>query len=178
MVNVGMFFDHSEYFTAIWYNLWPFGICLVIWFNYSVLVRSDREKSGNPGRICSVEILMFCRVVVNWAEFSKSIFENRMKGIFAFRTAFKKTLLSQPASQTLSRESERVEPKRKQKQKFLNSELQKVNRLPLTLIFESFLRNVEFGCWRIKLRVFSFYLFPTMLSMVQCPVLKKTRVEA
>jgi hypothetical protein len=27
MANVGIFYDHLEYFTAIWYNLWPFGIC-------------------------------------------------------------------------------------------------------------------------------------------------------
>jgi hypothetical protein len=26
MENVGMFYDHLEYFTAIWYNLWTFGI--------------------------------------------------------------------------------------------------------------------------------------------------------
>jgi hypothetical protein len=26
MKNVGIFFDRLEYFTAIWYNLWPFGI--------------------------------------------------------------------------------------------------------------------------------------------------------
>jgi hypothetical protein len=26
MVNVGVFYDHLEYFKAIWYNLWPFGI--------------------------------------------------------------------------------------------------------------------------------------------------------
>jgi hypothetical protein len=26
MENVGLFYDHLEYFTAIWYNLWPFGI--------------------------------------------------------------------------------------------------------------------------------------------------------
>jgi hypothetical protein len=26
MENVGTFNDHLEYFTAIWYNLWPFGI--------------------------------------------------------------------------------------------------------------------------------------------------------
>jgi hypothetical protein len=26
MVNVGIFHDHLEYFMAIWYNLWPFGI--------------------------------------------------------------------------------------------------------------------------------------------------------
>jgi hypothetical protein len=26
MVNVTSFYDHLEYFMAIWYNLWPFGI--------------------------------------------------------------------------------------------------------------------------------------------------------
>jgi hypothetical protein len=26
MVNVGIFYDHLEYFIAIWYNLWPFGV--------------------------------------------------------------------------------------------------------------------------------------------------------
>jgi hypothetical protein len=25
MVNIGVFYDHLEYFMAIWYNLWPFG---------------------------------------------------------------------------------------------------------------------------------------------------------
>jgi hypothetical protein len=25
-VNVGTFYDHLEYFMAIWNNLWPFGI--------------------------------------------------------------------------------------------------------------------------------------------------------
>jgi hypothetical protein len=26
MKNVVLFYDHLEYFTAIWYNLWPLGI--------------------------------------------------------------------------------------------------------------------------------------------------------
>jgi hypothetical protein len=26
MLNVGIFYDHLEYFMAIWYNLKPFGI--------------------------------------------------------------------------------------------------------------------------------------------------------
>jgi hypothetical protein len=26
MENVGIFYDQLEYFTAIWYSLWPFGI--------------------------------------------------------------------------------------------------------------------------------------------------------
>jgi hypothetical protein len=24
--NVGMFYDHLEYFTVDWYSLWPFGV--------------------------------------------------------------------------------------------------------------------------------------------------------
>jgi hypothetical protein len=30
MENVGLFYDHLEYFTVIRYNLWQFGIILVI----------------------------------------------------------------------------------------------------------------------------------------------------
>jgi hypothetical protein len=26
MLNVVIFYDHLEYFMAIWYNSWPFGI--------------------------------------------------------------------------------------------------------------------------------------------------------
>jgi hypothetical protein len=26
MENVIIFYDHQEYFTAIWYKLWPFGM--------------------------------------------------------------------------------------------------------------------------------------------------------
>jgi hypothetical protein len=43
MENHVIFYDHLEFFTAIWYNLWSFGI-----FFY-VLVRLDQEKSGNSG---------------------------------------------------------------------------------------------------------------------------------
>jgi hypothetical protein len=31
-------YDHLEYFTVVWYNLWSFGL---------FLASSDREKSGN-----------------------------------------------------------------------------------------------------------------------------------
>jgi hypothetical protein len=52
------------YFTAIWYNLWPFGIIyghlvlvIAVWCSlwyfgmhiFPVLVCLDKEKSGNPG---------------------------------------------------------------------------------------------------------------------------------
>jgi hypothetical protein len=42
-----IFYDHLEHFTAIWYNLWPFGIVcgnLVYFFRFGL----DEEKSGNP----------------------------------------------------------------------------------------------------------------------------------
>jgi hypothetical protein len=44
MENVVVFYDHLEYFTANWYNLWPFGI--VIWYIFPVFWT---KKSGNPG---------------------------------------------------------------------------------------------------------------------------------
>jgi hypothetical protein len=46
MENVGTSYEQLEYFTAIWYNSWPFGIICG-------LVCLDREKSGNPGRCSS-----------------------------------------------------------------------------------------------------------------------------
>jgi hypothetical protein len=50
MVNVGIFYDRSEYFMSIWYNLWPFGIVCGHLVNFFPnLVRLDQEKSGNPG---------------------------------------------------------------------------------------------------------------------------------
>jgi hypothetical protein len=46
MANVGLFYDHLEYFMAIWYNLWSFGIvCGYIFPNFVCL---DQGKSGNP----------------------------------------------------------------------------------------------------------------------------------
>jgi phosphotransferase system glucose/maltose/N-acetylglucosamine-specific IIC component len=30
--NVVICYDHLEYFTAIWYNLWPFVYFVVIWY--------------------------------------------------------------------------------------------------------------------------------------------------
>jgi hypothetical protein len=31
MVTVGIFYDNLEYFMAIWYSLWSFGIFFPIW---------------------------------------------------------------------------------------------------------------------------------------------------
>jgi hypothetical protein len=48
MENVGIFYDHLEYFTAIWYNLWTFVIVCghLVFFPNSVCLH--QEKSGNP----------------------------------------------------------------------------------------------------------------------------------
>jgi hypothetical protein len=32
MENAVIFYGHLEYFTAIWYILWPFGNVVVIWY--------------------------------------------------------------------------------------------------------------------------------------------------
>jgi hypothetical protein len=32
MKKVGIFYDHLEYITAIWYSLWPFGNLVPIWY--------------------------------------------------------------------------------------------------------------------------------------------------
>jgi hypothetical protein len=50
MENIGYIFVQWEYFTAIWYNLWPFGIvCGFLVYIFAVLVCLDQEKSGSPG---------------------------------------------------------------------------------------------------------------------------------
>jgi hypothetical protein len=43
------FNEQLEYVTAIWQNLWPFGIACGLLVYYPVLVYLDQEKSGNPG---------------------------------------------------------------------------------------------------------------------------------
>jgi hypothetical protein len=30
--DVGIFYSHLVYFTALWYFMWPFGIFMVIWY--------------------------------------------------------------------------------------------------------------------------------------------------
>jgi hypothetical protein len=42
--NVGLFCGRFEYFTDIWYTLWPIGI--VIWYRFSAFWYVG--KSGNP----------------------------------------------------------------------------------------------------------------------------------
>jgi hypothetical protein len=50
MENDGIFYGHLEYFTVLWYILWPFGNVVIIWYispRFGILCQ---EKSGNPGR--------------------------------------------------------------------------------------------------------------------------------
>jgi hypothetical protein len=49
MKNAGIFFGHLEYFTVIWYILWPFGNVVVTWYIFSRFGILCQEKSGNPG---------------------------------------------------------------------------------------------------------------------------------
>jgi hypothetical protein len=51
MENAGVFYDHLEYFTVIWYILWPFGNVMVIWYIFPRFGKLCPEKSGNPGTI-------------------------------------------------------------------------------------------------------------------------------
>jgi hypothetical protein len=63
--NVVIFYDHSEYFTVIWYNSWPFGKVCGHLVYFPVLVRLDQDKSGNPGvqqsNLASFQNLLFRR---------------------------------------------------------------------------------------------------------------------
>jgi hypothetical protein len=50
MINVGILYDHLEYFMVIWYNLWPFGIvCGDLLYFFPIWL--DPEKSGNPVKV-------------------------------------------------------------------------------------------------------------------------------
>jgi hypothetical protein len=49
MENVGIFYGHLEYFTAILCNLLPYCIGCGHLVKFSNLVCLDQEKSGNPG---------------------------------------------------------------------------------------------------------------------------------
>jgi hypothetical protein len=51
MKGVGIFYEHLDDFTAIWYILWPFGIFhghLVYFPPFSML---HQEKSHRPGQM-------------------------------------------------------------------------------------------------------------------------------
>jgi hypothetical protein len=49
MENIGNFYDHLVYFTAIGNIFWPFGCFVEIWYIFPRFGIFDQEKSGNPG---------------------------------------------------------------------------------------------------------------------------------
>jgi hypothetical protein len=54
MVNIGIFYDHMEYFMAIRNNSWPFGIVCGTLLYFSKCL--DQEKSGNPELLSHVAL--------------------------------------------------------------------------------------------------------------------------
>jgi hypothetical protein len=48
MGDVGLFYGHFVYFTAILYSLWPLGIFYGYLVYFSRLGMLYQEKSGNP----------------------------------------------------------------------------------------------------------------------------------
>jgi hypothetical protein len=48
MENVGIFYGHLEYFTAMCYILWPFENLVVIWYIFPRFGTVCQQKSGNP----------------------------------------------------------------------------------------------------------------------------------
>jgi hypothetical protein len=53
MKNLGIFFDHLFYFTAIGNILWSFGNVVVIWYIFPRFGTLCHEKSGNPALACN-----------------------------------------------------------------------------------------------------------------------------
>jgi hypothetical protein len=49
MENVGIFYGHWDYFTAMCYIFRPFGNFAVIWYILPGFGTLHKEKSGNPG---------------------------------------------------------------------------------------------------------------------------------
>jgi hypothetical protein len=45
MVIVGIFYDHLDYFMAIWYNLWPFGMVCGHLFYFSPFWNVGTKKN-------------------------------------------------------------------------------------------------------------------------------------
>jgi hypothetical protein len=53
---VGTFDGRFEYFTAIWYILWPLGNVVVIWYVFPRFGILCEEKSGNAAQNTSRQI--------------------------------------------------------------------------------------------------------------------------
>jgi hypothetical protein len=48
MENAGICYGPLEYFTVMWYILWPFGNVVAIWRIFPRFGKLCQEKSGNP----------------------------------------------------------------------------------------------------------------------------------
>jgi hypothetical protein len=68
MENAGIFYSHLEYFTVIWYILYPFVNVVVIWYILPRFGILCQEKSGNPagniqrptlGKVATRKIVIF-----------------------------------------------------------------------------------------------------------------------
>jgi hypothetical protein len=46
MENGSVFYGHMEYFTVIWYILWPFGNAVVIWYIFPRLCQENLVTQG------------------------------------------------------------------------------------------------------------------------------------
>jgi hypothetical protein len=65
MVNVGIFYDHLEYFMAIWYNLWPFGTVCGHLLYFSQFGMFGPRKSSNPDNCYKNPALHMCNLSPN-----------------------------------------------------------------------------------------------------------------
>jgi hypothetical protein len=62
-----IFYDRLEYFTAVWYNVWPFGIVCGHLVYFYVLVCLDLEKSGNLGGHTNRPWGPFFKIKCHWS---------------------------------------------------------------------------------------------------------------
>jgi hypothetical protein len=51
MENAGIFYGQLEYFTVIWYILWPFGNVVVMRYIFPRFGILCQDKSGNPAAL-------------------------------------------------------------------------------------------------------------------------------
>jgi hypothetical protein len=64
--NVDIFYGHLEYSTAIWYNVWPFGIICGHWGYFSRFGMFGRTKIRQP---CIAQQIAYVAVCTYNAQF-------------------------------------------------------------------------------------------------------------
>jgi hypothetical protein len=96
MENVGIFYGHLEYFTAIWYILWPFGNLL---YNFPLFGILCEEKSGNPGSIGSN---VAAYKDLEWTkQIEKRAFESMQKKCILLDIYYFRSILTQTSAKTM-----------------------------------------------------------------------------